>query len=53
MVASHFKENCVVIHRSTMLGVLIEDHKLCKQWCKEAWKKYQLWDDIEVDLDEL
>ena len=42
-----------MIHRNAMLGVSIEDHKLLKQWHKEASEKHQLWDDIEVDLDDL
>ena len=42
-----------VIHRNAMLGVSAEEFDVYKQWYKEAIKRYDLWDELEDDLEGL
>ena len=42
-----------IIHRNTMLGLIIGEFDIHKRWYKEALQRYDLWNKIKHDLDEL
>ena len=41
------------LHRNTIMGITPAEFDLYKQWYKETLKRYELWDDMEKDLDSL
>jgi len=37
-----------VVHRNTMLGISPDEFSMYKEWYKEAIKRYDLWDELEM-----
>ena len=42
-----------VVHRNAMLGTCVDEFDTYKQWHKEALQRYELWDELEYNLEEL
>ena len=42
-----------VAHCNAMMGISTEEFQQHKRWHREALERYELWDDLEDDLNEL
>ena len=42
-----------VVRRNDVLGICVDEFDTHKQWHKEDLQRYELWDELEYDLEEL
>ena len=42
-----------LVHRNTIQGMSEIDFRFYKRWHKEVLDKHELWDEMEVDLNDL